>query len=160
MISIIAAEDENGVIGRNNQLIWHLPADLKRFKQLTMGHHMIMGRKTFDSIGKALPGRTTVIITRQKDFKKEHSLVADSLKKAIELCKNDHEIFIIGGAQIFKEVISLTDKIYLTQVHHSFEGDVFFPELKTDEWKIISREDHEADEKNKYAYSFVDYVRK
>jgi len=157
MISIIVAIGENRVIGKNNQLIWHLPADLKRFKQLTMGHAMIMGRKTFDSIGKALPGRTTVIITRQKDYKKENCLVAESLEKAIALCKNDPEIFIIGGAQVFEKAIPITDKIYLTQIHQSFDGDVFFPGLEKEKWKIESREDHKADEKNPYDYSFINY---
>jgi dihydrofolate reductase len=163
MISIIVAVANNGVIGKNNQLTWHLPADLKRFKQLTMGHAMIMGRKTFDSIGKALPGRTTVIVTRQKDFKKENCLVADSLEKAIELCKNDPdipgEIFIIGGAQIFEKAIPLTDRIYFTQIHHAFDGDVFFPDLEKGKWKITFREDHNADEKNPYDYSFINYDR-
>jgi dihydrofolate reductase len=159
MISIIVAAGENGVIGKNNQLIWHLPEDLKRFKQLTMGHAMIMGRKTFESIGKALPGRTTIIVTRQKDFKKENCLIADSLEKAIALCRNDNEAFIIGGAQIFEKAIPLTDKIYLTRIHQSFEGDVFFPELEKEKWKITFREDHKTDEKNPYDYSFINYEK-
>ena len=159
MISIIVAIGENRAIGKDNQLIWHLPADLKRFKLLTMGHAMIMGRKTFDSIGKALPGRTTVIVTRQKDLEKENCLVVDSLEQAIALCKNDTEIFIIGGAQIFEHALPLTDKIYLTRIHQSFDGDVFFPAFESDDWKITFREDHKADEKNKYDYSFIDYER-
>jgi dihydrofolate reductase len=110
-------------------------------------------------MGKPLPGRTNVIVTRQKDYVKENCLTANSLEKAIELCKNDNEIFIIGGGQIFKKAIPLTDKIYLTQIHQSFEGDAFFPELNKDEWKIIFREDHKADEKNKYDYSFINYER-
>jgi dihydrofolate reductase len=160
MISIIVAIGKNRVIGKDNQLIWHLPADLKRFKQITMGHSMIMGRKTFESIGKALPGRTTVIVTRDKNYKQDNCLVAYSTEQAIEICKNDSEIFIVGGAQIFEKAIALTDKIYLTQIHESFDGDVFFPALNEDEWKIIWQEDHTADEKNKYDYSFVDYVRR
>ena len=159
MISIIVAIGENRVIGKDNQLIWHLPADLKRFKQLTMGHAMLMGRKTFESIGKALPGRTTVIITRDKNYFKVNCLVADSIEHAFELCKNDNEIFIIGGAQIFEEAILFADKIYLTQIHQSFDGDVFFPEFENDHWKITFREDHKADEKNKYDYSFIDYEK-
>jgi dihydrofolate reductase len=157
MISIIVAAGDNRVIGKNNQLIWHLPADLKRFRQITTGHAVIMGRKTFDSINKALPGRTNIIVTRQKDFEKENCLVADSLEHAIELCKNDNEVFIIGGAQIFEQAIPVTDKIYLTQIHQSFDGDVFFPALDHHQWKVISKEDHAADEKNKYDYSFINY---
>jgi len=159
MISIIVAIGKNRVIGKDNQLIWHLPADLKRFKQITMGHSMIMGRKTFESIGKALPGRTTVIVTRDKNYKQVNCLVANSTEQAIEICKNDSEIFIVGGAQIFEKAIALTDKIYLTQIHESFDGDVFFPALNEDEWKIISQEDHTADEKNKYDYSFINYMK-
>jgi dihydrofolate reductase len=159
MLSIIVAIGENRVIGKNNQLIWHLPADLKRFKQLTMGHAMIMGRKTFESIGKALPGRTTIIITRDKHYSKADCLIADSLSNALELCKDDNEVFIIGGAQIFEQAIPLTDKIYLTQIHRSFDGDVFFPALDDHQWKVVSKEDHQADEKNKYDYSFIDYTR-
>ncbi|MEP7169439.1 MAG: dihydrofolate reductase [Bacteroidota bacterium] len=159
MTSIIVATGENRVIGKNNQLIWHLPADLKRFKQLTMGHAMIMGRKTFESIGRALPGRTTIIVTRQKDFKKENCLIANSLESAIELCKNDSEIFIIGGAQIFEKAIPLTNKIYLTQIHMTFDGDVFFPELEKEKWKITFQENHKTDEKNLYDYSFINYEK-
>ncbi|HKR07343.1 MAG TPA: dihydrofolate reductase [Bacteroidia bacterium] len=159
MISIIVATGENRVIGKNNQLVWHLPADLKRFKRLTMGHAMIMGRKTFESIGKALPGRTTIIVTRQKGFKKENCLIADSLEEAIALCRDDNEAFIIGGAQIFEKAIPLTDKIYLTRIHQSFDGDVFFPELEKEKWKITFGEDHKADEKNPYDYSFINYEK-
>jgi dihydrofolate reductase len=151
MVSIIVATGKNRVIGKNNQLIWYLPADLKRYKQLTMGHHIVMGRKTFDSIGKALPGRTSVIITHQKNYTKENCIIAHSVENAIELSKNDTEIFI--------DALPLTDKIYLTQIHQSFDGDTFFPPLNPDEWKIIWKEDHQADEKNKYDYSFIDYER-
>ena len=164
MISLIVAIGKNRVIGKDNQLIWHLPADLKRFKQLTMGHTMIMGRKTFESIGKALSGRTTIIITRQKNYTKENCLIADSLEHAIEHCKinpaiQHEEIFIIGGAQIFAEAMSLADKIYLTKIHQSFDGDVFFPQFENEIWKITFREDHKADEKNKYDFSFIDYEK-
>lgn len=160
MISLIVAIADNRVIGKDNQLIWHSPADLKRFKQLTMGHHMVMGRKTFDSIGKALPGRTSVVITRQQDWKKENVITADSLQTALNLCGNDSEIFIIGGAQIFASALPLADKIYLTHIHHTFDGDVFFPELKEDHWEITFNELHKADEKNPFDYSFINYERK
>lgn len=160
MISLIVAIADNRVIGKDNQLIWHLPADLIRFKQLTMGHHMVMGRKTFDSIGKALPGRTSVVITRQQDWKKENVITADSLQSALSLCGNDSEVFIIGGAQIFASALPLADKIYLTHIHHTFDGDVFFPKLKEDKWEITFDELHKADEKNPYDYSFINYEKK
>lgn len=155
MISLVVAVDKNYVIGKDNKLIWHLPADLKFFKQVTMGHHMIMGRKTFDSIGKPLPGRTSVVITRNKDAKfPEGVLVASSLDEAIKLCGPDPEICIIGGAQIFNESMKIADRIYLTLIHEEFDGDVFFPKPDPSEWKQVKREDHEADEKNPYPYSF------
>ncbi|MFI5219540.1 MAG: dihydrofolate reductase [Bacteroidia bacterium] len=160
MLSIIVAAAQNRVIGKDNKLIWHLPADLKRFKQLTMGHHIIMGRKTFESIGRVLPGRTTVIISRQPGFKIENCIYANSLEQAIELCRDDAEIFITGGAQIFEHAIALANKIYLTQIHQSFDGDVFFPEINNEEWKITLQEDHKADEKNPYDYSFINYEKK
>lgn len=160
MISLIVAIADNRVIGKDNQLIWHLPADLKRFKQLTMGHHMVMGRKTFDSIGKALPGRTSVVITRQHGWKKENVIKANSLQSALSLCGTNTEIFIIGGAQIFSEALSLADKIYLTHIHYTFDGDVFFPELNEDNWETTFNELHKADEKNPFDYSFINYERK
>jgi len=159
MLSIIVATAKNRVIGKDNKLIWHLPADLKRFKQLTMGHHVIMGRKTFESIGKALPGRKTIIITRQKNYEAADCVVVKSLPYAIELCRNDSEAFITGGAQIYELAIPMIEKIYLTRIHHSFEGDAFFPELNKAAWKITFMENHKADEKNPYDYSFVNYER-
>jgi len=155
-ISLLVAMSENNVIGKDNQLIWHLPEDLKLFKRLTMGHHMIMGRKTFESIGKLLPGRTTIIITRDKSYTHPGSLIAYSLDEALDLAKNDDEVFIIGGGQIFKESLDIADKIYLTQIYHHFEGDVYFPEIDFSKWKRIKREDHEPDEKNPYFYSFCE----
>jgi len=127
-ITIIAAIAENNALGKNNDLIWHLPADLKRFKKTTTGHHIIMGRNTFESIGKPLPNRTTVIITRNPDYKVEGCIVVNSLEKALEIAKNDETPFIIGGAQIYKQAISIADKLDITEVHHSFDADVFFPE--------------------------------
>jgi dihydrofolate reductase len=160
--SMIVAVSENDVIGKDNQLIWHLPADLKFFKNLTMGHNIIMGRKTFESIGKALPGRTSVIITRNKNYTApEGCLVSNSLEEALRLAEknNDTEAFIIGGAEIFKQAEDLCDKIYFTEVKASFDGDTFF-HINKSTWKEIKREDHLKDEKNKFDYSFVEYVRK
>jgi dihydrofolate reductase len=160
--SIIVAVSENNVIGRDNKLIWHLPADLKFFKSLTMGHHMIMGRKTFDSIGKALPGRTSIIITRNKDYKApEGCLVCYSLREALELSKerNETEAFIIGGSQIFNEAVLLADKVYYTEVKEALDGDTFF-HMDKNQWKEVKREEYSKDEKNQYDYAFVEYIRK
>jgi dihydrofolate reductase len=160
--SIIVAVSENLVIGKDNKLIWHLPADLKFFKSLTIGHSIIMGRKTFDSIGKALPGRTSLIITRNKNYQApEGCIVCHSLKEALELTEKmrETEAFIIGGSEIFNEAIKLVDKIYYTEVKETFEGDTFF-ELDKTKWKEVKREEHAKDEKNKYDFAFVEYVNK
>ena len=160
MIAIVVAADENNVIGKDNQLIWHLPADLKHFKQITMGHPIIMGRKTYESIGKPLPGRTTIIITRQDGYEAEGCIVVNAIQEAIEKAKQlDEQAYLIGGAEIYKQALELTDTIYLTRIHHRFEGDTFFPEIKEDEWKSVSEEQHEPDEKNKYSYSFIKLER-
>ncbi|SEE14057.1 DinB superfamily protein [Tenacibaculum sp. MAR_2010_89] len=162
MIIVIAAIGKNNELGKGNDLIWHLPADLKRFKKVTSGHHIVMGRNTFESIGKPLPNRTTIIITRNKDYSKEGCLTANSIEEALELSKKDTDVFIIGGAQIYKQALesNLVDKLDITLVHENFEADVYFPEINTLVWKEASREDFIADEKNKYDYSFVSYVKK
>ena len=162
MITIIAAIAKNNALGKNNDLIWHLPADLKRFKKLTTGHHILMGRNTFESIGKPLPNRTTIIITRNKDYFKDGCLIAYSLEEALELAKTDDEIFIIGGAQIYEYALkhNFADALEITLVHHSFEADAFFPEIDTTIWKEVKREDHKADENNKFDYSFIKYKKK
>ncbi|PKH50301.1 diacylglycerol kinase [Tenacibaculum sp. Bg11-29] len=162
MITIIAAIANNKALGKDNDLIWHLPADLKRFKKVTSGHHILMGRNTFESIGKPLPNRTSVIITRNNDYFKDGCLVANSIEEAIELSKEDAAVFIIGGAQIYKQALEreLVDRLDITIVHHDFEADVFFPEIDMNVWKEASRENFKTDEKNKYDYSFVSYIRK
>lgn len=159
-LSIIVAASQNNVIGKDNQLIWRLSADLKRFKALTTGHHIIMGRKTFDSIGKPLPNRTSIIISHQADYKAEGCIVVNSLEEALEKVPANQEAFIIGGGTIYKEVIDKADKLYLTLVHKKFDGDTFFPKVDEKIWKSTKREDHMPSEKNEYAYSFIDYVRK
>ena len=158
-ISIITAVSENNVIGLDNKLPWHLPADLKHFKSTTMGHHIIMGRKTFESFGKPLPDRVNIIITRQRDFKAGDCIVVHSLEEAIRAVKNDDEPFICGGAAIYKEALQIANKMYLTRIHGSFEGDTFFPEFDQSSWKEIQREEFEPDERNPHRYSFSVFER-
>ncbi len=162
MITIIAAIGKNNELGKNNDLIWHLPADLKRFKKVTSGHHILMGRNTYESIGKPLPNRTTVIITRNDNYFKDGCLIANSIDEAIQLSKDDEEIFIIGGAQVYDQAINnpAVGKLDITLVHESFDADVYFPNIDTTIWEEVSREDFKADDKNKYDYSFVSYKRK
>jgi dihydrofolate reductase len=161
MITVIAAIAKNNALGKDNDLIWYLPADLKRFKKVTTGHYILMGRNTYESIGKPLPNRTTIIVTRNKNYFKEGCLIAGSLEEAIELAKEEAQLFIIGGAQIYKEVISknLADQLDITLVHSEFEADVFFPEINANIWKEAAREDFKADEKNDYDYSFISYQK-
>lgn len=160
MLTIIAAAAENNALGKDNQLVWHLPDDFKRFKKLTSGHHIIMGRKTFDSFPKPLPNRTHVVITRQDNYRKEDVLVVNSLERAIELSADDPEAFVIGGGEIYKMSMKLADKIELTRVHGTFEADTFFPEIDENQWKLVSEEFHEKDEKHNYAFTYLTYERK
>lgn len=162
MIKILVAFDENRVIGKNNELIWHLPADLKRFKSLTTGHVIIMGRKTYDSIGKPLPNRTTIVISRNPDLQIEGVICTCSMEEAILKAKSlsREEIFIVGGAEIYKLSLAVADQILVTQLHDIFEGDTFFPEIVADQWEVIERERGVTDEKNPYQYSFLTYSRK
>ncbi|NOR27038.1 MAG: dihydrofolate reductase [Lutibacter sp.] len=160
MITIIAAIAKNNALGKDNQLIWHIPADLKRFKKVTSNHHVIMGRKTFESLGKPLPNRTNIIITRNFNYKAEGCVVVNSLNEAIEVAKEDKNPFILGGAEIYKQAIEIADKLDLTFVHHEFNADVFFPKIDTTIWKETSREYFKADDKNKFNYSFVSYLKK
>lgn len=160
-VSLIVAVSENGVIGKDNDLIWHLPKDMRFFKNTTMGHHVIMGRKNFESIPhkfRPLPNRTNVVITRQTTYKADGCMVVNSVDDALQIAKHngEEEAFIIGGGQIYKLALeaSLVDKVYLTKVHHSFEGDTFFPELNKD-WKEISRIQNQADEKHLYSFDFI-----
>ena len=164
-VSLIVAVSENGVIGKDNDLIWNLPRDMKFFKDTTLGHHVIMGRKNFESIPhkySPLPNRTNVIITRQADYRAEGCVAVNSVEAALEIAKQngDTEPFIIGGGQIYKLALeaNLVNKIYLSKVHHSFEGDTFFPDLNTD-WKEVERTDYKADEKHDYAYSFLTFEK-
>ena len=162
LISIIVAASENGAIGKDNQLLWRLPEDLKRFKRLTLNHTMIMGRKTFESIGKPLPGRTSIVITRQQDFQPEGVIVVDSLEQAIKEAENrgDNETFVIGGGEIYKQALSLSDRIYLTKVHTKMEGDTFFNIPNETEWTEISQIHFPSDEKHQFSFDFIDLEKK
>lgn len=162
MIKILVAFDENRVIGKNNALIWHLPADLQRFKMLTTGHVIIMGRKTYESIGRPLPNRTTIAITRQSDFKPEGILIANSLEEAVLKAKSisREDIYIVGGAEIYQLSLAHADQILVTQLHDIFDGDTYFPEISMDAWEIVEREKGVTDEKNKFQYSFLTYQKK
>jgi dihydrofolate reductase len=157
-ISLIAAVDEAGGLGLNNQLLCHLPADLQHFKKITMGKPIIMGRKTFISIGKPLPGRLNIILSRTT-ASIEGVLIFDSLEKALNHVKEYPEIMIIGGAELFKETISKSDRLYITRIHHHFKADVFFPEIKPLLWNCLSEEFRPNDEKNKYDMTFYTYER-
>jgi len=162
VISIIAAVADNGVIGRDNDLPWHLPADLKRFKKLTTGHHMIMGRRTWDSIGcRPLPGRPTIVMTRHPSYVAERAQVAHTLAEAFDLVADgEDEVFIAGGEAIYRMALESTDRIYLTRIHAEFDGDTHFPDLDGSEWRVVSEERHEPDEKNHYAYTLLVYERR
>lgn len=157
LISAIVAMAENRVIGKNNQLLWHLPADFKHFKATTTGHPILMGRKTYESIGKPLPNRTNIIITRKKEWTAPGCIIVASINDAIKEAANidQQEIFIIGGAEIFQQALSLIQRIYLTIVHYVFDGDTYFPELDKKEWKEVIHETHSADQQNPYSYSFL-----
>ena len=164
-VSLIVAVAKNGVIGKDNDLIWHLPKDIRFFKEITIGHHVIMGRRNFESIPhkyRPLPNRTNIIITRQSEYKAEGCIVVNSVETALEIAKNNGDIepFIIGGGQIYRIALekNLVDKIYLTKVNHSFEGDTFFPELSSD-WKKTNKTENKADEKHKYNYDFITLER-
>jgi len=160
-IYIVVAIGENFAIGKNNQLLWHMPADLKFFKQTTSGHTVVMGRKTFASVGKPLPNRRNIVITRDTDLKIEGAEVVNSLDKALEVTKIEEKpVFIIGGAEIYRQALPKTDTLYLTTIHHNFDADTFFPEINRNEWDVVSSDSHKADEKNKYDYTFEVLKRK
>ena len=158
-VSIIVAMAENSMIGRDGDLPWHISADLKRFKSLTMGHYIVMGRKTYESIGRLLPGRTTVIITRQENYQVEGAVVVNSLAEAQTAVARDSEWFIIGGGQIYEMMLPFAEKLYITRVHTEVEGDTRFPEVRWADWQLLTTEHHVADEKNNYDYSFELYKK-
>ncbi len=163
MLSLIVAVAENGVIGRGGDLPWQISADLRRFKRLTMGHAILMGRKTWESIGRPLPGRKSIVISRQSDFStgfEEVSVVAnfeEAIREAAD-CEQD-QAFVIGGAQVYAMALPRADRLLLTRVHAEVEGDVFFPEVRWDEWQLVEEEKFAADERNDHAFSFQVYQR-
>lgn len=160
MITVIAAVAENNALGKENQLLWHLPDDFKRFKTLTSGHYIIMGRKTFESFPKPLPNRTHVIISRQANYQPEGCIVVNSLEQAIEACPKTEEVFIIGGGEIYRQSIAVADKLDLTKVHATFEADTYFPEVDLSEWQLVFEEHHPKDERHDFAFTFQTYLRK
>lgn len=160
MLNILVAAAQNNAIGKDNRLLWHLPADLKHFKQLSLGHTVIMGRKTYDSIGKPLPNRRNIVVTRQSNLHIPGCEVVHSLQHALDACRNNGEIFIIGGGDIYRQAMDICDTIFITRVHHPFEADAYFPAIDLDIWVEKEREDHPADEKHDFAYSFMVYVKK
>ena len=158
-LSIIVAISENHVIGRDGGLPWHLSADLKNFKRLTMGHPIIMGRKTYDSIGRPLPGRTSIVITRQDSYQPDGVETVGTIADALKRAEPSDEAFVIGGAEIYRLALPLADRLYVTRVHATVEGDVMFPELDPTEWQLQSAEPHKADEQNDFDFAFESYFR-
>ena len=158
-ITLIAAAAENNALGKDNDLVWHLPDDFKRFKKLTTGHHIIMGRKTYESFPKPLPNRTHVVITRQKDYKPDGAIIVHSLEEALKEVKEDSQPFVIGGGEIYKLALDIADKIELTRVHGTFEADTFFPDIDPDQWVLTTSEYHEKDERHDYSFTYLTYQR-
>jgi len=158
-IAIIVAMSKNRTIGVNNTLPWRCPADLKHFKSLTMGHHMIMGRKTFDSIGKALPGRTTIVVSRDSSLKLPGCIVVNSLPEAMSACDHDSEIFVVGGAEIYSQTLALADTLYITEIQKVLLGDTTFPDFEKSEWQEVSRVAHQQERPEPLEYHFVVYRR-
>jgi dihydrofolate reductase len=160
IISLVVAMDRNRLIGRNQQLPWHLPADLRHFKEITMGKPILMGRKTWESIGRPLPGRTNVVVTASADFQAPGCIVTHSIEEALAAVGEDKEVMVIGGAHLYRQLLPRADRIYLTLVDHAFAGDTWFPELDERDWKECCRHDHDRDQKNPYRYSFVQLQRR
>ena len=159
-ISLVVAASRNDVIGGNGYLPWKLPADLQRFKQLTLGHPIIMGRKTYDSIGKPLPGRTNIVITHRQDFKSPGTAVVHSLEEALQLCQNTEDVFVIGGGKIYEQALPFAERIYLPRIHQDFIGDTFLFSIDSSLWKETSRQDFPPNGNNLYPYSFILYERR
>ena len=159
-LSLIAVVSRNNVIGKDNKMPWHLPADLQFFKTTTLGKPIIMGRKTWESLGRILPGRRHIVVTRNKDYTAEGVEIIHSTDAALKQASNVDEAVIIGGAHLYEEMLPLTDRLYLTEIDAEFEGDTFFPEWNKEEWEVVSSETHPADEKNSFPYRFVVYDRR
>ena len=160
MIIIIAAASENNALGKDNNLVWHLPDDFKRFKSLTSGHYIIMGRKTFESFPKPLPNRAHIVITRNKNYKKEGIIVVSSLEKALEKTKNEEQVYIIGGGEIYRQSMDIADKIELTRVHTTVEADTFFPEIAEEKWQLVAEEFHPKDDRHEFDFTYLTYLKR
>jgi dihydrofolate reductase len=160
MIILIAAAGENNELGKNNDLLWHLPDDFKRFKAITSGHYIIMGRKTFESFPKPLPNRTHIIVTRNKNYiVPENCFTASSIDHAINICPKNETLYIIGGGEIYNQSIEMADCIELTRVHRTFDADTFFPEIDLNKWTLEQSEFHDTNEKHLYAFTFETYIK-
>ncbi|MCP4188134.1 MAG: dihydrofolate reductase [Gammaproteobacteria bacterium] len=159
LISLICAMDSNRLIGNNNQLPWHLPADLKLFKKTTLGKPVVMGRKTYESIGKALPGRQNIVVTSRQNWSAADCDVANSIDQALDLAMNSEEVMLIGGASLYRQTIDVADILYLTIINHNFSGDTWFPEIDLKHWQVASQELFEVDHENQYSFSFIKYLR-
>ena len=155
VVSLIAAMGENRVIGIHNKLPWHLPADLRRFRHITMGKPILMGRKTFESIGKALPGRTNIVVTRAAGYRAEGCIVASGIDDALTLCRESQEVMVIGGASLYEQMLMRADRMYLTLIHEAFPGDTVFPPFDASEWRETDRLNCDPDHENPFSYSFV-----
>lgn len=160
MIVMIAAVAENNALGKNNELVWHLPNDFKRFKELTSGHYIIMGRKTFESFPKPLPNRTHIVITRQQNYQPDGCIVVNSIENAIKACPENETIYIIGGGEIYNQALAFSDTIEITKVHGKFEADAFFPEIKAEEWELVQSNFNAKDERHLYDYTYQTFVKK
>ena len=161
IITLIAAAAENNALGKDNQMVWHLPDDFKHFKKLTSGHHIIMGRKTLESMNGPLPNRTNIVITRKENYTYQGCTIVHSLEEALKACPQNEEVFVIGGGEIYKQAMDMADKIELTRVHTTIDdADTFFPEINTEEWHLTKEEYHPKDEKHKFDFTYRTWVRK
>ncbi|GGB70625.1 dihydrofolate reductase [Flavobacterium suaedae] len=160
-ITLIAAAAENNALGKDNQLVWHLPDDFKRFKKLTSGHHIIMGRKTLESMNGPLPNRTNIVITRKEDYTYQGCTIVHSLEEALKACPQNEEVFVIGGGEIYKQALDIADKIELTRVHTTIDdADTFFPEIDKEKWHLTEEEYHPKDEKHKFDFTYKTWIKK
>jgi len=159
MISMIVAMADNGAIGKDNELLWHLPKDFQHFKAVTMGKPILMGRKTYESIGRPLPGRKNIVITRDERFDAEGVTVVHSISSALEEAKEFDDVMVIGGASFYEQMLPRVDTLYVTVVRQHFDADAFFPEINAAEWQIVEQVNHEPDEKHAYPFSFITYQR-
>ena len=160
MITIIAAAGERNELGKDNDLVWHLPDDFKRFKQLTTGHHIIMGRKTFETFPRPLPNRTHVVISKNREYQSDQAIIVHTMEEALQVAKDDPQPFIIGGGEIYSIGLDYAVKIELTRVHGTFDADTFFPVIPAEEWELTEKVFHDKDEKHQFAFTYLTYLKK